>query len=312
MAALSARLSVSMCFVWLGIVLLSQVFAYASVVSATAIPDKATGRGKNPPDAVVLWTNYSYQEEKPRMALPLLQGKHAIPGSHPWQASIQMEIAGSRKIHACGATLIKPCWVITAAHCVNDSAQTSSLKIQLGKNNLYRKEPSTEQVLDVGQIIIHQAFRKVNDSLYNDIALIKLNGTCATETKFVKTLPLAEEAFPPGMACQISGWGKTELGIYSYRRLLEGTVKLINRTTCMEPQVYGDHLDDKMMCAGDLSGTSADACQGDSGGPLTCERNGQRYLYGIISWGRSCGKVNKPGVYIIIPKYLDWIRAHMQ
>uniref|UniRef100_A0A4W3IA09 Peptidase S1 domain-containing protein n=1 Tax=Callorhinchus milii TaxID=7868 RepID=A0A4W3IA09_CALMI len=137
-------------------------------VSATAIPDKATGRGKNPPDAVVLWTNYSYQEEKPRMALPLLQGKHAIPGSHPWQASIQMEIAGSRKIHACGATLIKPCWVITAAHC------------------------------------------------------------------------------------------------------------------------------------------------GDSGGPLTCERNGQRYLYGIISWGRSCGKVNKPGVYIIIPKYLDWIRAHMQ
>lgn len=84
-----------------------------------------------------------------------------------------------------------------------------------------------------------------------------------------------------------------------------------------------------MFCAGYLEGNSADACGGDSGGPLICEKEGSflipnynicysllntqttstgiHRLYGIISWGIRCGEANRPGVYVKITKYVEWI-----
>lgn len=35
---------------------------------------------------------------------------------------------------------------------------------------------------------------------------------------------------------------------------------------------------------------------------------GKFILYGIISWGFSCAEPNRPGVYVKIKHYLDWIQ----
>lgn len=38
---------------------------------------------------------------------------------------------------------------------------------------------------------------------------------------------------------------------------------------------------------------------------------GVHKLYGIISWGQHCGFSNKPGVYVRISHYLDWIQEKL-
>lgn len=54
--------------------------------------------------------------------------------------------------------------------------------------------------------------------------------------------------------------------------------------------------------------------QGDSGGPLVCttEASKKWYQVGIISWGRSCGQKNTPGIYTVLANYQLWIKNATQ
>ena len=53
------------------------------------------------------------------------------------------------------------------------------------------------------------------------------------------------------------------------------------------------------------------ACHGDSGGPLTCVIDDQPVLTGIASRGYGCAEEGKPGIYVDVAHYVDWIEETM-
>lgn len=251
------------------------------------------------------------QPESQRGLRRIYGGTKTTAGKHPWMVSLQRK-SSRRVTHFCGGVLIKSCWVLTAAHCVEHGAE--NLQVALGKQNLKRREHQ-EQIFDVEKVIVHHRYRLGDDDVpYNDIALLKLkpiDGQCAIETKYVKTACLPDFEFPVGTDCFISGWGETETGDMSLQ-LLDTSVKLISQKQCNAPRVYDQRLDESMFCAGNLRRGRTDSCQGDSGGPLTCVENGLYYVYGIVSWGDQCGLKNKPGVYTQVTSFLRWIKYKIQ
>lgn len=252
---------------------------------------------------------------KPKPKKPIARiygGAKAIPGAQPWQVSMQVRPKGTTYPyrHVCGGVLIDSCWILTAGHCIDN---TKDMLVVAGGLSLDMEEPN-EQTLEVEEAIKHENYRELSNSVINDIALLKLKGRdghCANESQFVKTACLPNATLPDGMECTISGWGKTENSTYGSDHLMDADVLLINQEKCSEPEIYGSAIHGSMVCAGLLQGR-VDSCQGDSGGPLTCNEEGTHYIYGLVSWGDSCGLKNKPGVYTRVMHFLDWINSKTQ
>ncbi|KAK5853739.1 hypothetical protein PBY51_014870 [Eleginops maclovinus] len=239
-------------------------------------------------------------------------GLKVHPGGVPWQVSLQVRTKNTNQLftHICGGVLIKSCWVLTAGHCIQSM---KDMQVVLGSLSLNNDEP-TEQVIKVQKAIRHENYRETPQAVYNDIALLRLEGTdgaCANETQFVKAACLPDAQLPDGMECKISGWGATEESQQGSNHLLNANVMLINQEKCAEPDIYGVVLDNTMFCAGHLMG-EVDSCQGDSGGPLTCKQNSSSVVYGLVSWGDQCGRKYKPGVYTRVTHFLDWIKLKTQ
>ncbi|XP_043928663.1 hepatocyte growth factor activator [Protopterus annectens] len=250
--------------------------------------------------------NCGKRHQKRKNKSRILGGISSLPGSHPWLAAIYI---GK---DFCAGSLIRPCWVLSAAHCFANSPLKSMIKVVLGQY-LFNDTSSDTQSFEVEKYIFHDRFSAFNPTEY-DIVLIRLkkkNEKCVVASQFIRTvcLPSSDMTFPEGQMCEIAGWGHQTEGEREYSDvLLETKVPLISFSKCSSPEVYGTEISLNMMCAGYFD-SSADACQGDSGGPLICVKNNTAYIYGIISWGDGCGRKNKPGVYTQVTKYIDWISS---
>ncbi|XP_026998064.1 complement factor D isoform X1 [Tachysurus fulvidraco] len=223
-------------------------------------------------------------------------GKESTPHSRPYMASLQLE--GK---HNCGGFLISSEWVMSAAHCFQD---TNNYKIVLGAHSLSQEE-DTKQMFDVAAVYNHPDFNIENYD--NDIALVKLSQS-VTETDAVKPLKFQRSGgSEPGTDASVetAGWGSLDNLGNRADKLHEVTVAVIKRHTCGRSSSYGQSFTTNMLCAGKKL---KDTCDGDSGGPLLY--NG--IAVGITSnGGRRCGSTRKPGLYTIISHYDDWITRTM-
>ncbi|XP_028642641.1 transmembrane protease serine 11B [Grammomys surdaster] len=238
---------------------------------------------------------------RPRMSATydrITGGSTAHKGEWPWQASLRVDGR-----HYCGASLIGERFLLTAAHCFQRTNNPKNLTVSFGT----RVTPAYMQH-SVQEIIIHEDY--VKGEHHDDVAVIKLTEKVSFRNDVHRVcLPEATQSFPPGEGVVVTGWGSLSYNGKSPLLLQKASVKIIDTNTCNSEEAYGGRILDTMLCAGYLEG-NIDACQGDSGGPLVHPNSRDIwYLAGIVSWGHECGRVNKPGVYMRVTSYRDWIAS---
>lgn len=225
-------------------------------------------------------------------------GSNAREGEWPWQASLK--INGR---HYCGASLIGKRHLVTAAHCFQKTPNPKNYTVSFGT---LVTPPYMQHY--VQQIIIHENY--VSGEHHDDIAVVLLTEEVSLQNDVHRVcLPEATQIFPPGEGVVVTGWGALFYNGDYPLLLQKAPVKIIDTNTCNSREVYNGMVQDTMLCAGYMEG-NIDACQGDSGGPLVYPNSRNIwYLVGIVSWGEECGKINKPGVYMRVTAYRNWIAS---
>lgn len=193
-------------------------------------------------------------------------------------------------------------YVLTAAHCVNDTYYWS-IEIYFGILN--RLELYNAIKRTASKAIVHEKYN--NPPYNNDIALIKLNHPLEfSETIQPVKLSQIQDKFN-GRIVTVSGWGATEIG-FSSDKLLWTDLRVMDDEKCKEVSGRNKNWIGKVKITEGIICVTYDieprsACQRDSGGPLVLK--GTAILVGIVSAGFGCG--DDLGLYTRVSHYKEWI-----
>nr|CAD7257237.1 unnamed protein product [Timema shepardi] len=191
------------------------------------------------------------------------------------------------------------------------ASKGASLKVRLGEHDVTtNKEALRHEEYDVASVVPYPGFN--NGTLAHDIALVRLRHPAKRRANIdVVCVPKQGSLFPEttnDTSCVITGWGRKNEGSSHSVVLKEIPLPLWHNSECQAAlrQQFGQDYDlpDTSLCAG---AEGRDACDGDGGGPLVCEKGGQWYQVGVVSFGIGCGRRNTPGVYTRVAMYQQWI-----
>lgn len=215
---------------------------------------------------------------------PNIVGGHDATEEYSFMVSLQMQ--GQ---HGCGASLIKPDWAVTAAHCV-EGGQPADFSVRVGSNN----NESGGETAGVSNVQVHPSA---------DLAVIQLD-------KQVQAQPIeiAAESGDPGTDTRIIGWGQTcpEQGCGEVPTMLqELDTKVVADNDCTGIEGQSE------ICTSNPNGDSG-ACYGDSGGPQIKGSQGNWKLIGATSRSgngdATCA--TGPSIYTDVTAFTDWIHQN--
>jgi len=169
----------------------------------------------------------------------------------------------------CTATLIRPDWVLTAAHCLEDS-QVNQTRFYIGND---ANDPNSGTFYRSLEFKIHEQYDA--QQLKNDIAMVRLQTSVTNVTPMVYSL--ANLVPYEGDVAFYVGFGATE-GVN------ETGGGLKRSTSFPISNVYQQQFDS------DYSGTGT--CFGDSGGPSILTIGGAQKVVGVTSAGAACNGPN--------------------
>ncbi|XP_074483309.1 coagulation factor VIIi isoform X2 [Sebastes fasciatus] len=241
-----------------------------------------------------------------------LVGSNICPkGDCPWQVLIKL----NGNSH-CGGALIKPDWVVTAAHCIHGN-DPQSLTVVAGEHDLDEAE-ATEQFIPVSMAFGHPGYVPATGD--SDVALLQLSRPVTLNRHAVPVcLPTAEfsrRELLPVRFHTVSGWGKRTSGGIGGVSVAPGSpalrrmsVPIVQNSQCSQRAQF--NFTDNMLCAGYLEGRQ-ESCRGDDGSPLVTLYGSTHFLTGVVGWGRGCAHPGYYGVYANMANFVDWVEGVMK
>jgi hypothetical protein len=231
-------------------------------------------------------------------ASKIIGGTTADITEFPWMVLYRSQNYG------CGGTIIAPGWILTAAHCTEDSNNNpisfSEMSVIAGSTTPFNNNSGS--TYSVSYVIRHEGYNPSTKE--NDIALLKLNTDIAgaKPIKLISSYDVSDGSIAPGVMAWVTGWGVTN----SSSQVMSATLQKVQLPIVSNAQagVVWNFIPVTDLMAGYLKGTK-DACSGDSGGPLIVPVTGEYKIAGIVSWGnKTC---NTYGGYTNVSRFLDWI-----
>jgi hypothetical protein len=221
-------------------------------------------------------------------------------------------------------------WVLTAAHCLVDPRARYTVNVYMGGQApmqpirvvpLFGGDiPNAEGWLEIppGNItlFVHPLYN--DETTLYDIALIRCilpdgvdlpvhmrgkESEVAVNWTEVMRMPQAETDSRIPSDCNVVGFGLTEAGGTMVSDIMQfGAVEVENPSVSQmvtRMSVYKPAFHVWATGPTNAKGEAVDTCQGDSGGPLfhIDQQTRVQTIYGVTSWGVSCGVPQYPGVY---------------
>lgn len=247
----------------------------------------------------------------------VIGGTASIKGAQPWIAALARKTTSSpaSQRQFCTGVVVDPYWVVTASHCVEETAP-EKYEVIIGREDL---DSGGGEVIEAAEAILVPYE-------YWDIALIRLK--TPTNAKPIAMATTSQERTYFGRSMTVYGWGNTfykaetsatcdvqatdstanpalfSCKTYVFRQdssistLQQGNVTLQTYDACSErlkaafapatAPVVSERTYPEILCAWDPLEKSA-PCYGDSGGPLVVMDGNTPVLVGLTNYGFLAG-----------------------
>uniref|UniRef100_A0AB38ZET7 limulus clotting factor C n=1 Tax=Oncocephalus sp. TaxID=2944721 RepID=A0AB38ZET7_9HEMI len=238
------------------------------------------------------WTNKS-----PRR---IVGGKITEINEFPFMVLLKIS---RKKLRTCGASIISPDVVLTAAHCTFPFAGLK-MYVGIGEHDVDRKDLAPfARDIEVDKVIDHPDYSDKTNT--NDIALLILKESIKFNNAIGPVcLPNLQRDLQDVYAT-FPGWGNTRTNGSSSPQLRKVHVKIIDLDVCKT--IFNiDTVKRNQLCTW---APNRDSCQGDSGGPLLWNDPETKRLtqVGLVSYGRECASTDA-AVNTDVAAFMDWIR----